>query len=683
MQYDFVMKTEQTLPTEKITANSEQLAVLKNNFPQCFDKQGKFLVSKLQEILQADGVDVSRESYSLNWLGKSYARVLANEPIRTMLSEDIEHNQQEQNKNSHNLLIQGDNLEVLKHLKGAYSEKIKMIYIDPPYNTGSDGFVYQDDRSFTPEQFAALAGVDLEEAKRVLDFTQSNANSHSAWLTFIYPRLYIAKQLLKDDGVIFISIDENEQSQLKFLCDEIFGESNFIECITWNKRIPKNDKGIGNIHEYILVYTKNSTEKKEFIMPKHGLDDIYEYIDKLKRDNIDIKESEKQLKKFYKKQSYDRGITLYNNLDDNYELWGKINLSWPNANTVGDKYDVKHPLTGENVKVPERGWRWVERTFDKESGRVNGEYTDVQVLHDGSVRTKNIWFARDENTQPSSIKYLKDVEYFLLRSIISLKSDGGQELERIFGKKSVFPYPKPTSLIKTLLFSLQVKNDDIILDFFGGSGTTGHAVHDYNVENNTKVSFILVQLDEEIKTVKENKESLNFCTQNSLRPNVFELTKYRLNSVFHNSEELVGFKIFKTCDNFLPSSNYRELKQLTLSQADTPPSTTGFDDAQLQDILTTWKGADKILLSENLNTVSLGDYLTYSFGHVLYLVNKGFNTDALKDLIQKLDDEHEFQVSKLVILGYHFDSKSQREIDEAMKNYNNKKSIPVDVVVRY
>jgi len=344
---------------------------------------------------------------------------------------------------------------------------------------------------------------------------------------------------------------------------------------------------------------------------------------------------------------------------------------------------VKHPLTGENVKVPERGWRWVERTFDKESGRVNGEYTDVQVLHDGSVRTKNIWFARDENTQPSSIKYLKDVEYFLLRSIISLKSDGGQELERIFGKKSVFPYPKPTSLIKTLLFSLQVKNDDIILDFFGGSGTTGHAVHDYNVENNTKVSFILVQLDEEIKTVKENKESLNFCTQNSLRPNVFELTKYRLNSVFHNSEELVGFKIFKTCDNFFPTSNYRELKQLTLSQSDTLPATTAFDKAQLQDILTTWKGLDKILLSENLNTVSLGDYLTYSFGHVLYLVNKGFNTDALKDLIQKLDDEHEFQVSKLVILGHHFDSKSQREIDEAMKNYNNKKSIPVDVVVRY
>lgn len=501
--------------------------------------------------------------------------------------------------------------------------------------------------------------------------------------------------MLKDDGVIFISIDENEQSQLKFLCDEIFGESNFIECITWNKRIPKNDKGIGNIHEYILVYTKNSTEKKEFIMPKQGLDDIYEYIDKLKRDNLEIKESERQLKKFYKKQSYDRGITLYNNLDDNYELWGKINLSWPNANTVGDKYDVKHPLTGENVKVPERGWRWVERTFDRESGRVNGEYTDVKILHDGSVRTKNIWFAKDENTQPSSIKYLKDVEYFLLRSIISLKSDGGQELERIFGKKSVFPYPKPTSLLKTLLFSLQVKNDDIILDFFGGSGTTGHAVHDYNVENNTKASFILVQLDEEIKPVKENKESLNFCTQNSLRPNVFELTKYRLNSVFRSSEELIGFKIFKTCEIFLPELKIQQLT-LNFDELTTAPDahqvdfnfvekivSNDFSEAQLQDILTTWKGLDKILLSENLKTVSLGNYLAYCFGHVLYLVNKGFGTDVLKNLIQKLDNEHEFQVSKLVLLGHHFDSKSQREIDEAMKNYNNKKSIPVDVVVRY
>ncbi|MEQ1304434.1 hypothetical protein ABLB95_10875 [Acinetobacter radioresistens] len=171
---------------------------------------------------------------------------------------------------------------------------------------------------------------------------------------------------------------------------------------------------------------------------------------------------------------------------------------------------------------------------------------------------------------------------------------------------------------------------------------------------------------------------------------IFEITKDRIikageklaqeypESIFER-----GFKIFKTSENFLPSSSHRDLKQLTLEQTNTSVVTTGFDEAQLQDILTTWKGADKILLSENLNTVNLDDYLAYGFGHVMYLVNQGFNTGALKALIKKLDDEHEFQVSKLVILGHHFDSKSQREIDEAMKNYNNKKSIPVDVVVRY
>ena len=171
---------------------------------------------------------------------------------------------------------------------------------------------------------------------------------------------------------------------------------------------------------------------------------------------------------------------------------------------------------------------------------------------------------------------------------------------------------------------------------------------------------------------------------------IFEITKDR---IIKAGEKLIkdypdthierGFKIFKTAKNFLPSSGYKELKQLTLSHSETQSNTTGFDDAQLQDILTTWKGADKILLSEKLNAIKLGDYLAYGFGHVLYLVNQGFNTAALKELIKKLDDEHEFQVSKLVVLGHHFDSKSQREIDEAMKNYNNKKSIPVDVVVRY
>lgn len=629
------MKNEQTLPTEKITANSEQLAVLKNNFPQCFDKQGKFIVSKLQEILQADSVDLSRESYSLNWLGKSYARVLANEPIRTMLSEDIEHNQQEQNKNSHNLLIQGDNLEVLKHLKGAYTDKIKMIYIDPPYNTGSDGFVYQDDRSFSPEQFAELAGVDLDEAQRILDFTQSNANSHSAWLTFIYPRLYIAKQLLKDDGVIFISIDDNEQAQLKILCDEVFGESRFLTQFIWKRRVSSAmaDYNISNDHEYILVYVKDAFK---------GLNGI-----------------SKDYKKYSNPDNDPRGDWIADNL-----TVGMSSTLRPNQ-----AYDLIDPVTGiAYPHNPNRVWAFIPESMEK------------------MITENRIIFPKDPSKRPMQKRFKNELKsdknpFSSLSTLdVALNTEATRHLQDLFNGV-VFEYSKPVNLIKKLAEQVVEKNE-IVLDFFAGSGTTAHAVLRLNAEDGGNRQFLCIQIAEQIG---KNKEAYKAGYRT-----IFEITKDRiikagekLAQEYPESTFERGFKIFKTCDNFLPASSYRDLKQLTLEQTNTPVVTTGFDEAQLQDILTTWKGLDKILLSENLKAVNLGNYVAYGLGHVLYLVNKGFNTDALKVLIQKLDNEHEFQVSKLVLLGHHFDSKSQREIDEAMKNYNNKKSIPVDVVVRY
>ncbi|WP_321148214.1 site-specific DNA-methyltransferase, partial [Serratia nevei] len=243
---------KETIFSEVETANSKQIAVLKANFPQCFDKNGAFIQEKLLEIVKSSDVELSKESYSLNWLGKSYARLLANLPPKTLLTEDKDHNQREENKNSQNLLIKGDNLEVLKHMVNAYSEKIKMIYIDPPYNTGSDGFVYNDERNFTAEQLSELAGIDLDEATRILDFTVKGSSSHSAWLTFIYPRLYIARELLREDGVIFISIDDNEVAQLKLLCDEIFGEENFLsQIIVQSNKRGQTYKEIAKCHEYI------------------------------------------------------------------------------------------------------------------------------------------------------------------------------------------------------------------------------------------------------------------------------------------------------------------------------------------------------------------------------------------------------------------------------------------------
>ncbi len=368
-----------------------------------------------------------------------------------------------------NFLIEGDNLASLQLMEKTHKGKIDLIYIDPPYNTLKEGFTYSD------------ALVDSNDTFR-----------HSKWLSFMNQRLIIAKKILSKRGVIYISVDENEFAQLKLLLDNILGEENFIECLVWNKRVPKNDKGIGNIHEYILLYSKNSDFKYKFMMAKDGLDDVEALMIECKKKKMSIQETEEKLRQLYKKKSYDRAITLYNAVDNNYRVWGKINMSWPNGNTFGPRYDVLHPITLKPVNVPDRGWRWSEETFNK-----TVDYSKIQKRHDGSYMCGGIWFSKDENMQPSSIKYLDEVDRMLLRSIISLKSDGGIELEKYFGEKSVFAYPKPVELLKLLIDAITYDNKNcIVLDFFAGSGTTAQAVMQVNAEDEGNRSFILVTNNE-------------------------------------------------------------------------------------------------------------------------------------------------------------------------------------------
>ncbi|WMN12101.1 site-specific DNA-methyltransferase [Marivirga salinae] len=379
-----------------------------------------------------------------------------------------------------NMIIHGDNLEALKALLPEYEGKIKCIYIDPPYNTGTEKWVYNDNVNHPKikKWLGEIVGKEGEDLSR-----------HDKWLCMMYPRLRLLQRLLKDDGVFFISIDENEIHTIRILLDEIFGSNNFIEQIVWNKRVPKNDKGIGNIHEYILLYSKQSKHDHRFTQLKEGIDEIEELIQKSKRKNLSIAETETEVKKLYKKNGYDRGITLYNNLDRNYKLWGKINMSWPNGQTFGPRYDVLHPKSNKPCKVPDRGWRWKEDTF-----LANVNYDEIEELPDGSYKCGKIWFAKDENTQPSSIKYLDEVNDFLLRSIISLKSSGSIDLEGIF-KKSAFDYPKPVRLLELLLNSFQ-DSESIILDSFAGSGTTAHAVLNLNKLDGGNRKFILVEMED-------------------------------------------------------------------------------------------------------------------------------------------------------------------------------------------
>lgn len=386
------------------------------------------------------------------------------------------------------ILIEGDNLHALTALTFTHEGKIDVIYIDPPYNTGNKDFKYND--SF----------VDKEDSYR-----------HSKWLSFMDKRLRIAKRLLSNKGVIFISIDENESHNLRLLLDEIFGEANFVEQLVWNKRIPKNDKGIGNIHEFVLLYAKAYTSEHLFTQKKDGIEDVNEFVDSLKRKKVPIPLAEKELKKFYQKNDYDRGITLYNSLNNNYQVWGKINVSWPNAKTQGPRYDVLHPETLKPAKVPDRGWRFTRSTFDELL-----DYNNVISHHDGSFICGKIWFAKDEKTQPSTIKYLSDVNEFLLRSIISTKSDGSNELIDIQGTNK-FDYPKPIDLIERLINSTN-KSDITILDFFAGSGTTLHATMQLNAEDGGKRQCILVTNNEnnicEEVTYERNKRVIQGYTNN-------------------------------------------------------------------------------------------------------------------------------------------------------------------------
>lgn len=421
--------------------------------------------------------------------------------------EDKEHKIVSDVNLPYNFLLEGDNLQSLYLLEKTHKGMIDVIYIDPPYNRGKDDFIYDDNF------------IDKNDSFR-----------HSKWLSFMNERLRIAYNLLSESGVMFLSIDENEFAQAKMLCDEIFTEECFMECIIWNKRVPKNDKGIGNIHEYILLYVKSVNENKhKFMMPKDGLDEIFDFVDTLKKRKVPIDEAEEMLKTFYNRKGYDRAITLYCQLDKNYDIFGKINMCWPNGNSYGPVYEVIHPILKKPVQVPSRGWRWNEKTFYQIAGYNPGthEYTDMEERYDGSVICKGndkrngIWFSNKLSVQPSSIKYLRDLDRMLFRSIYSTKSDGSLALENIIDEKNIFSYPKPPKLVYDLLDSvLYNKKSAIVLDFFAGSGTTGEAVLQLNAYNNTQHRFIL-------------------CTNNEL--SIFQKLKY-----IHDSGYLQEYNPNKT-----------------------------------------------------------------------------------------------------------------------------------------
>lgn len=654
---------KETIFSEIETANSKQIAVLKANFPQCFDKNGAFIQGKLLEIVKSSDIELSKESYSLNWLGKSYARLLANLPPKTLLTEDKDHNQHEENRNSQNLLIKGDNLEVLKHMVNAYSEKVKMIYIDPPYNTGSDGFAYNDDRRFTPEQLSELAGIDLDEATRILDFTVKGSNSHSAWLTFMYPRLYVAKQFLKEDGVIFISIDDNESAQLKLICDEVFGEQNFISQLVWEKKKKGTflSNTISSVKEYIYVYSKEKEKFKGLIGEINHSTETYPCVNASNKREI---------------RTIPKGIVSKYRESNYFMKKGSVISASTMDLVLHTDLIIKDSKLAEDLKI-EGNWRYKQDAMTEYAN--NGELYITQDLYlrrivdEPRYKTLKDLLPRVGDDTESSFKSINIDNLF--SDGWGSNEDGEEELRITLGNKGLMSFPKPKKLIEKLCVSLRDPNA-LVMDFFAGSGTTGHAIMELNSLDNGNRNFINIQIDEKIANGSEAFK--NGYTS------IFEITKNRLTecrkSIIKEKNSYkgdLGFRIFETVNDF----RTKDESELTLSNH------TFFDDAvltpeQYDALLTTWCVYDGSLLTTPIEDVDLDGYKAHLCDGRLYLIAPNFTSEALKALLQKLDSDKDFAPNKVVFYGSNFDSAKQMELNEALKSYANKKSIDLDLVAR-
>ena len=656
------MNTEAIFSQDGITAVSSQIQQIKTLFPACFDKDGRFLIDKFQAEI-AQQTDISREFYAMNWLGKSYARLLRNLPPETLISEDKIHNAKPENAGSQNLLIRGDNLEVLKHLKNAYTNSVKMIYIDPPYNTGSDGFVYQDDRKFTPTELARLANIDEDEAARILDFTDKGSNSHSAWLTFMYPRLYIARELLKDDGVIFISIDDNEAAQLKLLCDEVFGEGNFVDTLT----IKKSANGMGSKdgystnHDFILIYLKEKQNNVFF-----GITVSEDYIESFNKEDEFGRYKTDGL--FRKKG---RGARREDSPNCFYPIYADLETGKVYLNQ-----NSKNKLLEIFPKLPNgKDGRWIwSPDF------ANDKLYRLYASPKGTVYVKDYWY--DElREKPRSI--LEDSSY--------LTDTATNEIINLFGSK-VFSTPKPISLLIDLIDNCTHVNE-IILDFFAGSGTTAHAVMELSRKYNQQRNFISVQITDDLheaykKANKDGKEiiqnAINWLDEHHKPHNLFEITKARIELAAAKIRAEhpdytgdLGFKIFQTVEHFRQHPD----NDFSPEQPDLPLNDE-LSEEQLQTLLTTWTLYDGAALTTPVKPVRLGDYTAYLCEKRLYLMNAGFTSADLLAFIKKLDDDADFNPNRVIVFGSNMASAMQHELDQAVRGYTNKKEIELNVIIR-
>ncbi|MDX2352369.1 site-specific DNA-methyltransferase [Stutzerimonas xanthomarina] len=484
--------------------NIDKLAQL---FPSCVTEatDGKGGLKKavdfdmLRQVLSEYVIEGQQERYQLSWPGKRDALLAANAPIaKTLLpcrdeSSDFEKTQ--------NLFIEGDNLEALKLLQESYLGKVKLIYIDPPYNTGKD-FVYRDNFAESAEDYFHNSLQMDELGNRLVANRDSSGRFHSVWLSSMYSRLSIARNLLRQDGVVVISIDEVEHSNLRKMCDEVFGSQNFCGEIVW-KNSSKNDQSYISIqHEYFVVYVKDKqVNSGDWVERKQGLEEIYKAFDGFKREfGTDWKQIHQAALDWY------RGLPPSSPvLDSKHYSWMDErgvyfpdNISGPNDGQY--VYDIDHPVTGRKVKQPSRGWFCPKDKL-------------IKLISENRVH-----FGPDESTVPCLKTYLKNTEYVSLTSMRVVDGRAASNrLRDLFGEK-VFTNPKDEFLLADFFRAMKVSGDDIVLDFYAGSGSTAHAVMELNRSSGSSCRWMLVQIAEDLhETLAVATGAAKKITQNAIR----------------------------------------------------------------------------------------------------------------------------------------------------------------------
>lgn len=492
---------------EKLDLNSLNISAEKRQqlldlFPEARTEDGKIDLDRLKLAL-GETVDVGKERYGMNWPGKADCfHAIQTPSTGTLLpcpEESVNFDKTE------NLIIEGDNLEVLKLLQKSYLGKIKMIYIDPPYNTGND-FIYPDNYNESLQTYLEYTGQVDAEGKKFGTNSDTDGRFHSRWMNMMYPRLYLARNLLCDDGFIFISIDDNERTNLQSLCNEIFGESNLVESIIWKKKYgggAKTNYYVG-LHEYILCYAKN----KELI------------------DSIETPYEEEH-RKYYRYQ------------DDKFNTRGPYRLQPLATNSNDPRPNLKYPIIFKGEEIwPDSQWQW-----SKERSRTAFENDELVISeHNGKKSVNFKQYLKDEDGNERTSKPFSIIEGIYTQH-------GTNEIQDLFGDGKTFSFPKPSSLILELqkIFS---KKDYIVLDFFAGSGSTAHSVLNLNKDGGSR-KFILVQLPE--PTDRTDYPTITEITKERVRRVIKKLNNSEAGQLPLEAPQDRGFRVYKLAEsNFKP-----------------------------------------------------------------------------------------------------------------------------------